>query len=384
MRKLYFQGAITLTAGAMLLGASTRASALEIKSGNDKVDVQLKGHIARAMMMADDGNDSKFFHVDNSNSESRIILDGKVKASDSLTVGSTFEVQWQANPSDKVSMGEETISGEFKERIMEVYFDAKDMGKFSLGRGDMASDDSTEVDLSGTDLAGNSGVADVGGSFKFYDPAAEALVPDENGEVVDNRLAVSNVFDNMDGLSRRNRVRYDTPKFAGFGLGVSTGEKEMADVTLIYSGELSGTKLEGALAWSDPGSEKSYSQINGSASLLFDFGLNFTAAFGSRDVDNMPAGGDEPTFTYGKIGYKCDKLLPFGSTAVSVDYGAYENVKHQNKGEEGTAYGLQLVQKVSDWNTELYAAWRNFELEDNSGAGYEDISIVMAGVRLKF
>jgi predicted porin len=346
--------------------------------------LQLKGHIARAVMLADDGSDSKVFHVDNTNSESRVILDGKVKASETLTVGGTFEVQWQANPSDKVSMETETISGEFKERIMEVYFDTKKIGKFSLGRGDMASDDTAEVDLSGTDLAGNSGVADIGGGFKFNGPGVPLPTEDENGEVVDKRLSVSSVFDNMDGLSRRNRVRYDTPKFAGFGLAVSAGETEMADAALLYSHDFSGTKLEGALAWSDPGSTKSYSQIIGSASVLFDFGLNLTAAFGSRDLDEMPAGGDDPSFMYGKIGWKFDKLVSVGSTAVSFDYGVYENVKHQDKGEEGTAFGLQLVQKVSDWNTELYAAWRNCSLEDSADTEYDDISILMAGVRLKF
>jgi predicted porin len=382
-KKLNGKGVAALAAGSMLLGTSTGAFALEIKSGNDKVELQLKGHIARAVLIADDGQENKLLHVDNTNSESRVTLDGKVKADD-LTIGSTFELQWQANPSDKVSMEEESISGEFKERIMEVYLDSKELGKFSLGRGDMSSDDSTEVDLSGTDLAGNSGVADVGGGFKFNDPNVSMPTTDENGEVVDKRLSVSNVFDNMDGLSRRNRVRYDTRKFAGFGLGISAGEKEMFDATLVYSGELAGTKLEGALAWSNLGSDKDYSQINGSASLLFPFGLNVTAAFGSRDLDEMPAGDDEPLFMYGKIGYKCDKLLSLGSTAISLDYGVYENVKHQDKGEEGTAYGLQLVQKISDWNTELYAAWRNYELEDHTGADYEDISLLMAGVRLKF
>jgi predicted porin len=384
MKKLHSKGAAALAAGAALLGASAGASALEIKSGSDKVELQLKGHIARAVMLADDGSDSKLFHVDNTNSESRIILDGKVKASETLTVGGTFEVQWQANPSDKVSMEEETVSGEFKERIMEVTFDSKKMGKLSLGRGDMASDDTTEIDLSGTDLAGNSGAADIGGGFKFNGPGVPLPTEDENGETVDKRLAVSSVFDNMDGLSRRNRVRYDTPKFAGFGIGVAAGETEMVDAALLYSHDFGGAKLEGALAWSDPGSTKSYSQINGSASVLFPFGLNLTAAFGSRDLDEMPAGGDDPVFTYGKIGYLCKEFLPIGSTAVSFDYGVYENVKNQNKGEEGTAYGLQLVQKVSDWNTELYAAWRSYSLEDSSGAEYDDISILMAGARIKF
>ncbi len=377
MKEIQVKSTISVLTGAMLLGAVTGASALEIQSGSDKVELTLKGHINRAVMFVDDGHDTKTFHVDNTNSESRLTLLGKVKATEKLDVGGTFEVQWQANPSDKVSMKEETIAGEFKERVMEVWFDTKGVGKFSLGRGNMASNDSSEVDLSGTDLAGNSGVADLGGGFEFYNPDADP-------EAADSSLTVSNVFDQMDGLSRRNRVRYDTPKFAGFSLGVSAGEKEMVDAALTYSGEFAGATFQAALAWSDPGEDKDYNQINGSASLLLPIGLNFTAAAGSRDLDNMPAGGDDPVFTYGKIGWKFDQLLPCGSTAISVDYGVYENIKHQDMGEKGTAYGLQLVQKLSDWNTELFAAYRNVELADDTNASYDDISLVMLGARLKF
>jgi predicted porin len=384
MKGMQVKGAISVLAAAMLLGAAAGAAALEIQSGNDKVELKLKGHVNRAVMFADDGRESKAFHVDNTNSESRVGLFGKVKASEKLTIGGNFELQWQANPSDKVSMEKESVSGEFVDRAMEVYFDFKQFGKISLGKGKMASDESVEVDLSGTDLAGNVGVADVGGGLKFNGPASLDPTIDADGNVVDKRLSVGNVFDQMDGLSKKNRVRYDSPALAGFSIGLSAGEKDMADATLNYSGDFSGAKLEGVLAFVNPGSGKDYSQIDGSVSALFDFGLSLTAASGSRSMDNLPAGGDDPVYSYGKIGWKCDKLLPYGSTAVSVDYGVYENIKHQDKGEEGTAYGVQLVQKLADWSTELFAAYRNFALEDGSGASYDDISLVMAGARLKF
>jgi hypothetical protein len=86
---------------------------------------------------------------------------------------------------------------------------------------------------------------------------------------------------------------------------------------------------------------------------------------------------------YGKVGYKA-KIFSIGTTACSVDYGVYENIENQNTGEEGTAFGVQVVQKISDYSTELFAAWRGFELEDSSDADYEPISIALAGVRLKF
>ena len=376
---------ISFITGAMLVSLATGAQALDIKSGNEKVDLKLYGHINRAVMFADDGDESKVFHVDNTTSESRVGLKAKVKPTEYLAIGGNFEVQWQANPSDKVSMEEESISGGFKERIMEVYLDFAKAGKFSIGRGSMASNDTTEMDLSGTVLAGNVGIADVGGALEFYDAAASAIMPNEDEEAESHGIVVKDVFDQMDGLSRRNRVRYDTPTFAGFALGVSAGEKERADVALSYSGSFAdGTKLKAAVAYSDPGEDKDYTQINGSASVLLGFGLSLTAAAGTRDLDDMPAGGDDPVFMYGKIGYKFKDLLSVGSTAFSVNYGVYENIDHQDMEEEGINYGAQLVQKFSNYSTELYAAYSNIEFEDNGDADYEPISIVMAGVRLKF
>jgi predicted porin len=385
MKKVYTTGAITMTVGAMLLGGAVSASALEIKSGNEKVGLQLYGHINRAVMAVDDGNDSKIFHVDNTHSESRVGLKAKVKASEKLTVGGNAEVQWQASPSDKVSMDKESISAELIERKMEVYFDVKNIGKLSAGKGQMASDDTSEVDLSGTSLAGNAGMADAGGGFSFYNTVpAPAPVAGEKAEddEKDKGVTVGDIFNQMDGLSKKNRVRYDSPSLGGFSLGVSAGEKEMADAALTYSGEFAdGTKLQAAVAYSDPG--KDYTQINGSASVLFGFGLNLTVAGGSRDLDKMPAGGDDPTFMYGKIGYQA-KLFSVGSTACSFDYGVYENIKKQDAEEKGTGYGVQLVQKLSEYNTEIFAAYRNFELEDNTSADYEPISLALAGARIKF
>lgn len=379
MKKAYTTTAITMTVGAMLLGGAVSASALDLKSGNDKVDLKLYGHINRAVMAVDNGDKDKVFHVDNSHSESRVGLKAKVAASESLTIGGDVEVQWQANPSNKVSMDEESISAELKERIIEIYFDFAEIGKFSIGKGKMASEETSEVDLSGTALAGNVGVGDAGAGFSFYDKNATMSADGEEAE----SITVGDVFDQMDGLSKKNRVRYDTPKLGGFSLAVASGEKERADAALKYSGKLGGAKLKAAIAYSDPGKDKDYTQINGSASVLFDFGLNLTVAGGSRDLDDMSAGGDDPMFMYGKIGYKT-KIFSIGSTACSFDYGVFENIEHQNTEEEGTAYGIQVVQKLSDYNTEIFAAYRNFELEDNSTSDYEPISLAMTGARIKF
>ncbi|WP_417910697.1 hypothetical protein [Candidatus Electronema sp. PJ] len=382
------QTTLTVLSAALLLSASA-ASALEIKSGNDKVQVQLYGEIDRAVMYADDGYQDKFFHVDNTNSETRIGLNGELSGdNDNLTIGSSLELKWQANPSHAVSMEEESIAGEFSEELVEVYFDFKNAGKFSIGQGSMASDGASEIDLSGTDIVGNSGVADIGGGLTFYDTAGGGYGGESGGTLVGEafKRQCCDLFNRItsDGLGKRQRVRYDTPTFAGFSLGAATGAEDTADLALNYSGEFSGHQLQAIAAWSNPGKGGDYAQINASASLLLSSGFNFTVGFGFHDMDNLPNDSDDPVFTYGKIGYKCDQLSSLGSTAISVDYGIYKNGTALNIEQEATALGVQFVQELSAYSTELFAGYRTFALEDNTNADYEDISIIMAGARLSF
>lgn len=378
---------ITVLTAALLLGASA-AQALEIKSGNDKAQVQLYGEIDRAVMYADDGKQDKVFHVDNTNSETRVGLNGEVAAADYLTAGSTFELKWQANPSHAVSMDEESIAGEFQNEKVEVYFDFKNAGKFSIGQGSMASDGASEVDLSGTDIIGNSGAADVGGGLKFYDAAGGGYGGADGGTVVGEafKRQCCDLFNRItsDGLGKRQRVRYETPDFAGFSLSAAAGAEDSADVALNYASEFGGNQLKAAAAWSNPGKGSEYAQINASASVLFGFGLNLTAGFGTHDMDTLPSNGDDPVFTYGKIGWKCEQLFSVGSTAVSVDYGIYKNGTALDIEQKATAAGVQFVQELSACSTQLYAAWRNFALEDNTTADYNDISVIIAGAHITF
>jgi predicted porin len=366
---------ITLLTAAILLGASA-ASALEIKSGSDKVQLKLYGELDRAVMYADDGYQDKIFHVDNTHSETRVGLNGEVAAKDGLTVGGNFELKWDANPSRVVSMDEESISGEFAAELIEVYFDNSDnAGKLFIGQGSTASDESSEIDISGTSIIGNAGVADLGGGLHWYDAAAKQYVDLTADEVFHGGIST-------EGLGKINRVLYETPSFGGFTFGASAGEGEVVDFALRYSAEFGSNQLEAKAAWSNPGN--GVSQINGSASLLLASGLNFTLAASSKDVDAMPANGDDPTFMYGKIGYKCDKLSSLGSSAVSVDYGMFNNAAVLDIEQEATALGVQFVQELAAYSTELYAGYRLFALEDNTSADYEDISIIMSGARLSF
>ena len=77
------------------------AAALLTASPVTFADVTLKGQVNRAVMYADDGVDSDTFFVDNDNSSTRLIIDGKHKFNDDVTIGAQFEVEHQSNSSDR-------------------------------------------------------------------------------------------------------------------------------------------------------------------------------------------------------------------------------------------------------------------------------------------
>jgi predicted porin len=372
MKKMYAVGAVIAVVCAVNGSiASTSAVAADVKSDNDTVSVSLYGQVNRAIMVVDDGEDSEFFHVDNDNSSSRIGLKAKAKPSEDLTVGAKFEVEFQSNPSNEVNFEDGSISAEFKERHIDFYVDSN-FGKLSLGQGDMASNGSAEVDLSKTNVIGYSSIEDVAGGIVFFDNVSMSY----------SGVAVADVFDNMDGLSRKDRVRYDTPKFAGFTLSASAGEDDAADIAATYEQKFGETTVAAAIAYGEPGTGKDYTILDGSASVLFDFGLNLTVAMGQKDLDDAGRLEDDPSYIYGKIGYLA-KLTDIGYTAFSVDYGSWEDIDSHNSDEEADSYGIQIVQQVKNWGTELYAQYRIYEL-DQARQDYEDIGALIAGARIKF
>jgi hypothetical protein len=340
-----------------------------VKPGSDKVDVQLYGQVNRGVMYADDGNDSDFYFVDNDNSSTRLGINAKTKTGGDLEFGAWFEVQFESNSSSVVSQTNNSAGPDnFTQRHLDFFLESKRFGKLSIGQGNTASNETSEVDLSGTSLIGYSSVEDVAGGLFFFNNTTRSL----------SGTTVGNVFDNMDGLSRKDRLRYDTPEFFGFALAGSAVENNAADMALRYNRKVSGYKLSGAIAYADPGSLTVDNQLNGSVSILLDAGFNATLAAGKQFM--RASGRDDATFYYTKLGY-LKKYFDIGPTAVSFDY-AINNDVAQN-GDEADAFGLQFVQNLTDWRTELYLGYRHFSL-DRTGNDFENINAFLGGGRIKF
>ncbi len=236
-----------------------------VKSGNDKVSLKIKGQINRAFMVVDDGEQSEAFHVDNDFSSTRFDIIAEAKPKKDLKVGGHIEMELQSNASNKVTIDQnKPASGtSFAERIVEVYLDSKEFGRLTLGQGKTASDGTSEVDLSGTGVIALSKIQELAGDIEFREDNAGAA----SGPTIDA------VFSNMDGLSREDRIRYDTPKFHGFQVSTSHADGGEFDLALRHSGSFDGVKTKAAIAYANSSSVDDRKQVNGSVSVLFPIGL---------------------------------------------------------------------------------------------------------------
>jgi predicted porin len=317
-------------------------------------------------MWADDGQVDNVFHVDNDASSTRLRVIGETDVSDGLTAGVAIEVQFESNSSARVNIDDETEGDDnFTKRRLEVYFDNKQYGKLWMGQGWTASEGTSEVDLSGTDMAGYSDMSVLAGSIKFREISGMLSETD-----------VGDAFNNFDGQGRNDRLRYDTPTFGGFTVSASVIEEDAWDTAIRYAADYGGTKVAGALAYSEPESSTVDNQVNGSVSVRLQGGLNFTLAAGERDL----VSGTDPSFYYVKLGYQT-RIIDAGTTSFSVDYNRSDD--NFQDGDEATAFGLQMVQKFDAWSTEAYLGWRTYEL-DRLSADLQDVDAVIAGARVKF
>jgi histone H3/H4 len=347
--------------------------------GGDKVSVQIYGQVDRAFLAADDGDSSDYYFVDNDNSSTRVGLLGEAKVNDDITVGTRMEFEYQSNPSNEVNQDDKNPGADgFNDRWVDAQFTSKRFGKLYLGKGDTASNTTSEVDLSGTSVVGYASIPDMAGGILFYDGNTNSL----------SGTSIGNVFSDFDGLSRQNRVRYDSPEFWGFMLSGSL-LSDGGDVALRYAAKWGEDwTFAAAAAYADPQaiSDTVANQYNGSASILHSSGINLTVAGGYQDLESglfNPNGtprNDDPTFYYAKLGYRA-KWFEIGETRFSLDYEYVEDLAQD--GDEAKTVGFQFVQDMAQWGTEYYLGYRWHEL-DRDLADFKDINALMTGVRVKF
>jgi hypothetical protein len=276
--------------------------------------------------------------------------------------GILMEFEFDSNPSSEVTFAARSVSPTLQERHVDVFLNGP-YGTLRLGQGDGAANGASEVDLSGTTVAHYASSPDVGGAFEY-----------RTGTVLSG-TSIGSSISNQDFESRYDRLHYQTPLFSGFMGEASWGHKDsdIVELALRYSGKLGamGT-LAAALGWSSEDGVAGGTDdevFGGSVSWLHPSGLNLTFSHTTREF-----GGRDREFTYLKAGYKT------GKHAVSIDYGMGDD--QAASGDEASVYGIGYVFTPVAW-AELFALYKLHSL-DRPGVSLEDITVFMAGTRIKF
>ena len=141
-----------------------------VTSGQPRVKLAISGQVNRAVNVVNDGNETDAFFVDNDTSNSRIRFVGTGDLGEGTTLGTRIEIAVSPNNSFDVSQDDEDSGDFFDQRKVEIFARNDDYGQFSLGKGNTASEDTAEYDLSL--VAGPimySGVSDIVGGLQFTD-----------------------------------------------------------------------------------------------------------------------------------------------------------------------------------------------------------------------
>lgn len=340
----------------------------------DHTTILVYGQINEGVLVFDDGEESTSYGlVGNANSSNRLGITSNTTYDSGWDMFSNIEFEYVPHRSSTVVQTDRYAADygfdKTNFRKIEIALSSDRYGKFWFGQGSMASDGSAEVDYSSTGVIAYSAVGDIGGGlFRFDDETLSGI-------------STGSAYNNYDGLSRKMRVRYDTPSFAGFTLKTSYGQDvlndedaSLYDVAATYEREYDTIKVGAALAYAH-NDQNDADIVSGSVSGLHaPTGLSLTFAGASHDTDRNASYG------YAKLGLE-RKFFPIGFTAFSIDY--YSGKDITIEGSDSSSYAFAMVQNVENWNSQWYVGIRQFSYDDENGE-YQDGLSTMAGLRVKF
>jgi len=359
-------------------------------------EVTVSGQVNQMIMFADNGadnNGSEFFIADNDNSGTRFRFTGEQDYG-RTKIGFRLEFDAQRNASDTLDIGQDDDGTfQFLDRWLEGTFDTS-FGKFSIGKGDGAADNTSQTDLSGTSVAQYAGVNDTAGDFTWTFKNGTKVNDNTGNPQVGkvDALSIGDTRSDFDGLGRNDRIRYDTPTWGGTHLAGSLTNGGAYELALFYNRQFAGEhKVALSLGYVDTenrkalGTDLDFTQFSSSISYLAPFGFNVTGSFGQRYFQNqekavreslnLPA---ESTNYYVKVGWRG------GMHRVSVEYGLTRDLAEiQDTPSDSTNWGLAYV--AAAWEgVELFGAYRVYQLDLKDKVNPEDLMQVYAGTRIKF
>jgi hypothetical protein len=376
---IVFASALAVPAVAQDLSAAPAV----VKSSN-KMKLLLYGQITRGFGVINDGDSSTFKQFDNGNTATRMGIDGNGKITKDVSLRTRVEYEIRSGSANQFN-GQGGETG-LVIRHLDAIFSHTRLGAVWIGRGDTAGNTTSEVNLLPGGEAGR-----LGGST--HDLITNAVILDKSSGTAEPAEVgtLSRFFNSLDGLSRRQRIRYDTPTIAGFKLGASIIDQQSWDVAGYFSGALGGVKIAAAAAFSHAAGalgrtavSQDFNQLNGSVSVLTPFGLGATFSGGKQWLDYMSGVPDtvkRAPYNINPAIFYTRKLTELGPTGIEYSFQRSGDISQD--GDKGTGHSVQITQVLTNTGTDTFIGFRYFDV-DRTGTDPEDLWFVGAGFRARF
>ena len=385
-----------------------------LKSGN-KNSLTVSGQVVRAISVLDDGQSSEVVQTGGDYTASRVRWVAQGSLSANVTAGATIEMDVPGsnkpgnmttgdNDEDGVNNGSDsawTIRHEY------VWVNHKKFGKISLGQTDSASNGRSQSDYSGTTIFGGSVGKSYGQGIVFVNTTT-ATAPAQSS------VTVGEAFNDFDGASRTDVLRYDTPRFYGLQLAVSTHSGGDHDVAADYQGKFGPVKVRaqaGYLDYQDHASKNF--QASGSLAVMHDSGLNASFSIGKLNYagpgSKSAAGGDgasglhtqlannndftegveDPNHIYFSIGYQA-KIFGVGGTNFNFKWQETNDLSQDTgiNDSEAQAIGVAVVQNFDAIGASIGLEYMNYSLDANDATNtaiqFDDVDVFTLMTVFKF
>jgi uncharacterized coiled-coil protein SlyX/predicted porin len=329
---------------------------------NDDPAISVYGQMSFLAVQVDDGSMTDSYFGTNSINDNRLGVSTLLKQNDSFIVGSRLQLAFNPGATKEIVV-----------RQAEVYLDFTDFGKLTFGQGETASDDVAYVDLSGMKLAGRSSV--IGSFASAYHFNSDSNQP---------RIRIGDVVNELDGLSRKVRIRYDSKDLNGFTMSASATDKDQ-DIALRTNHDFNNLKLSTALAvtseqavGSGSGGEKASGKVVSGSMSVLSGGFVFTAAAGQLLADEPSR--ESPNYYFFKPTYRFN-FFDTGFTGFSASYGHFSSFMQNN--DVAVSRGIQTVQHIKSLNLKAYVGYSDVKLK-RAGTDFDKINVFLAGLFYKF
>lgn len=243
------------------------AGILLVPAQSMAMDFKFSGQVNSALVFGGDVKDPII--VDNNTSGTRLRIKGTQNINDDIKAGFRYELQAQDNSSDDLT---DKVIREV--RYSDVWF-AGSFGKIGLGKGDGAANNTFEA---------YSLINFLGGGL------SELLF----------RGSTAVGYRTKDGISRQNRVRYDSPNFNGLNFALSLDNADTNEVAVRYKGKVADGKLDARLGLVS----RTEDRTSYSVAYKHSSGVSASYSFGE---DNKAAGDDDTNWIM--LGYDVAKNI---------------------------------------------------------------------------